>query len=282
MSGTIETPLPHVYAYLDFRAFLSDWFDAKKATNPRYSHRAFVAKTGQRSPSMLADVIAGRRALTAAGLDGFVNALGLKGEQARFFRLLVEFEQAPTPEEKNHALTDILSTQRFREARKLEGAGFEYLSTWYLPAIRELANRDDFRDDPAWVAKQLRPPISKRDAAKALELLFELELLVRDGDTITHGGGSVVTPHEVTSLAVQNYHRGMLELAGSALHEVDAAQRHFLGVTVSVPPELIGELKAELNAMQQRLLELCAGSESPADQVFQFNLHFFPLTNDGS
>ena len=50
---------PVVFGYLDYRKYLRDWFDAKKLRNPRYSHRAFSRRTGQRSPSFLADVIKG-------------------------------------------------------------------------------------------------------------------------------------------------------------------------------------------------------------------------------
>lgn len=279
----VADDLPSVYAFLDYRAYLSAWFDAKKAAAPSFSHRAFVARTGQRSPSLLSDVIAGRRNLTQAGIEGFQRALSLGAADGRFFRLLVALDQAETPTEKNDVWVDILATRRFRDARRLEGDGMRYLSNWIHPAIRELANREDFHDDAAWVASQIRPRITARQARHALDLLFELELLVRHDDgRVTHGGGSVVTPHEVAGLAVHNYHRGMLELATQSLDRVAPSERHFLGVTVSTPPELIPELKAEFNAFQERILELCANADPPAEQVLQFNLHFFPLSTPGS
>ena len=279
----MESSLPNIYAYLDYRGFLSDWFDAKKLRNPRFSHRAFVARTGQRSPSLLADVIAGRRNLTAAGLEGFLRALSLRTGEARFFGLLVQLDQAETPSEKNAVWVNIMASRRFREARRIEGDSVRYLSHWLHPAIRELANREGFRDDAAWVASQIRPRVTVREARQALDLLFELELLVRHEDgRVSHGGGSVVTPHEVAGLAAINYHQGMLERAAQAIHEVEPEERHFLAVTVSAPPSLIPRLKEELNAVQERILEMCANAEPPAEQVLQFNLHFFPLSTPGS
>jgi hypothetical protein len=41
-----------------------------------------------------------------------------------------------------------------------------------LPAIRELAARDDFRDDAAWIAKMLIPPITPAEARRALSRLM--------------------------------------------------------------------------------------------------------------
>lgn len=279
----MATDLPSVYTHLDYRAYLAAWFEAKKALHPKYSHRAFVQRTGQRSPSLLSDVIAGRRNLTAAGIEGFQRALGLRPAEATFFARLVRFDQAETLREKNDAWVDIMASRRFREARRIEGDSVRYLSHWIHPAIRELANREDFRDDEAWVASQIRPRITARQARQALDLLFELALLERTADgRVTHGGGSVVTPHEVAGMAVHNYHRDMLERATHAIDEFGPGERHFLGVTVSAPPSLIPTLKEELNAFQERVLELCANAEPPAEQVLQFNLHFFPLSTPSS
>jgi len=270
---------PDLYAYLDYRKFLADWFAHQKATRKSYSHRAFVRRTGQRSPSLLSDVINARRNLTPAGLEGFLRAMKLTAPQARFFSALVDLDQAETPDEKNVAWAAVAATRRFRSSRRLEGDGFRYLSTWYVPVVRELANRDNFRDDPEWIASQVRPKITVQQARDALDLLFEMDLLRRgSGDSVVIGGGSVVTPHEVTSLAVRNYHDGMLDRARGAIHLFEGSQRHFLGVTVSVPMDLVPELKEELNAVQERILDKCSGSELDGGRVMQFNFNFFPLS----
>ncbi len=278
-----EDSTPSVYGYLDYRRFLAEWFEAKKAVNPRYSHRAFVRRTGQRSPSVLADVIAGRRSLTTAGVEGFVRALGPAPAEARFFGWLVTLDQAETPAERNAVWRHISATKRFRESRRLEGDSVRYLSTWYVPVVRELATRPDFRADPAWIARQVDPPIAEEEARDALQLLFDLEMLAYDADgRVTHGGGSLVTPTEIAALAVTNYHQGMLDRAREALSRFSSEQRHFLAVTVAVPPSLLPRLKEELNAMQAKLLDLCSDTEDGStDQVVQVNLHFFPLSRPG-
>lgn len=270
---------PELHRYLDYRAFLADWFAAKKASNPRYSHRAFVRRTGQKSPSLLADVIAGRRNLTHSSAEGFVRALGLSTTEARFFRLLVDLEQASTPAEKNAAWSGIAASKRFREARRVAGDSMRYLSTWYVPVIRELARRPDFQADPAWIARQLRPPIRPSEAEEALELLLDLDLLKRTDEGIAQSGGTVATAREVAGLAAHNYHQGMLERAQSALHEVASTERHFLAVTVTAPQSLLPTLKEELNALQDRILDLCGGTDAGIDPVMQFHLHFFPLSH---
>jgi len=275
-------PVPEIYPYLDYRAFLSDWFQAKKAENRRFSHRLFARLCGQKSPSLLKHVISRERNLTAATTEAFIKGLSLDASQAKFFRLLVELDQANGPAERNAAYEKISSTRRFREAREVEGDGFKYLSHWYYPAIRELAHRPDFQVDPEWIAKTLLPPITVSQARRALDTLLGLSLLTADpcgGAQPTEA--SVVTPHVVTSLAVYNYHQGMLERASSALDSVPHQQRHFGAVTVAIPEYLVPQLKAEIATFQERILDLCDRVSPEAERVYQLNLHLFPLSQGG-
>lgn len=270
---------PDILQYLDYRAFLADWFKAKKAKNARYSHRLFARKAQQRSPSLLKHVIDRKRNLTAATTEGFIVALSLKSDQARFFRLLVELDQATSADERNAAWSKISSTRRFREARQLDGDGFKYFSHWYYPAIRELAHRDDFDPDPAWIARTLHPPITEAQAKQALATLRSLALLVDDGNGgLKPAEASVVTPHVVTSLAVYNYHQGMLKRASEALETIGHEERHYGAVTVAVPDYLVPQMKAEIAAFQERILDMCDSASHEADRVYQLNLHLFPLS----
>lgn len=270
---------PVVFDYLDYRRFLADWFKARKAANPRYSYRAFARRAGQKSPSLLHHVIEGKRNLTSATSDAFCRAMELKSGETDFFSYLVQLDQAKTDAERNQAWELIAATRRFREARRIEGDGFAYLSHWFYPAIRELAHRPDFRPEPEWIAATVRPRISPAKARRALEALLAMRLLVEDADGSVHPAeASVVTPHEVLGLAVHNYHKGMLDRAREAITGFDPEERHLGGVTVAVPESLVGRLKEEVAAFQERILDLCDRAEDPSDRVYQLNLQLFPLS----
>ncbi len=275
---TSKSTGPDVFRYLDYRLYLRDWFDAKKAANPRFSHRLFARLAGQSSPSLLIQVIAGKRNLTPATVEAFVGALSLTGDGASFFTRLVALDQARSEEERNEAWSRISASRRFRAAREIEGVGFDYLSKWYYPAIRELAWRADFEADPEWIARRLRPRITPSQARKALERLRAMGML-EDADGRTRpADGSVVTPHEVTSLAVRNYHRGMLGLARDSIERFPGTERHLSAVTVCIPRSLVPRLKQELDAFQERLLDLCDAEVDRAEQVHQLHLCLFPLS----
>ncbi len=270
--------IPKLSAYLDYRAYLRDWFDARKAANPRFSHRAFVRRVGQKSPSLLADVIARRRNLSPELARDFATAMKLEEEDARLFADLVTLDQATTPDERHEAFRKVAATRRFREARQVEGDSYAYLAHWYIPAVRELARTEDFVAEPAWIAARIRPEITPDQASQALDVLGRLGMLVEEDGRLVQAEGAIVTPREVSGLAVHRYHAGMLELAAESIPRFKAAERHFMALTVCIPEALLPELKAELNSMTERLLELCDGAQQPSQRVYQVHLHAFPLS----
>jgi uncharacterized protein (TIGR02147 family) len=270
---------PDLFATLDHRRFLADWFAYKKAINPRFSHRVFARLAGVKSSSLLLLVMQGKRNLSPAVLAGVCKAMGLDAEEHEYLAALVELDSADDPDEKSRVFARLSGMRRFQAARRIEGEGFRYLSVWYLPAIRELATLAGFRAEPAWVAAQLRPQISPAEAAEGLALLQRLGMLVPD-DTgrLRPVDQSVVTPHEVAGLAVHNYHRGMLSRAADAITAFPPAERHLGAVTVGVPTRLLPQLKRELAAFQEHLLDLAEGHAAEADLVVQVNLQLFPLS----
>jgi len=266
------------YDYLDYRRFLSDWFDAKKATNPRFSHRLFARRCGIKNPSLLHHVIERRRNLTTQTTAAFVKGLGLRAGEASFFEQLVALDQAKQPEVRSRAWEQISATRRFREARRIEHDAFEYLSSWALPAIRELAQRSDFRAEPAWIAAQLRPRITPAEARKALEVLTRLGLLVERDGRLSPSDASVATAPEVSRLAVESYYADVIARAGEAIERFPSHERHLISITMGVPESLVPVLKEEANRFLERMMHLCDASPLDSDRVMQMNLQLFPLT----
>lgn len=271
-------PVPDLHTYLSYRAWLGDWFRARKAADARFSHRLFARRAGISSPSLMKEIMDGKRDITPGHLDGVIRALDLDREEASFFRELVRLDQAENDAERNAAWERLSASRRFREARRLEDAAMRYLSRGHVSAVRELALRADFRPDPAWIAGELLPRITVSEARAALETLLELGLLVEQKGRVVPAQVSVVTPHEVAGLAAHNYHRDMLARAAESIETVPPAQRHLLGVTVAIPVALVPALKAELDAFQERILDLCDRAASEAEQVYQVNLQLFPLS----
>ncbi|MEZ4237548.1 MAG: TIGR02147 family protein [Myxococcota bacterium] len=267
---------PSIFEYLDYRAYLRDWYRARKARDPRFSRRQFARRAGRSSPGFLTEVMDGNRQLTPPTVQAVAQALDLSRTESEFFAALVDLQQASDTPARNHAW-DRLSATRSARTKTLDGSGFEYLSNWWYPVVRELAHRADFRADPAWVARRVRPTITEAQARRALECLQALGLLEEVDGRIRPVDAVVTTPHEVEGLAVHNYHLGMLDRAREAIDRFEPGERHLVAATISVPTALVPRLKQEINALQERILALA--SEEPAEQVLQIELLMFPLSD---
>lgn len=275
--GECVSDVPSIYGYLDFRAYLRDWFQARKAANPRFSHRLLARRAGITGPSTLLNVMEGRRNISGTSAAEVARAMGLDDDARAFFLALVRIACSDDAAVREAALEQVQATRRFREARVLDAASLRFLSLWYLPAIFELSRCAGFRADPDWIAAALRPTITPQQAADALGALRELGLLRMAEGRWVPTDVSVVTPHEVSGLAVRAYHRAMMQRAQEAL-DFDERERHLCGVTVAVPAGQLPALKAELDRFQERILHICDGVAGDRALVMQLNLQLIPLS----
>jgi uncharacterized protein (TIGR02147 family) len=266
-----------VYRYLDYRAFLRDAYRDRKQHQRGFSYRWFSRRAGLSSPNFLKLVIDGKRNLTVASARRFAAAFDLNVTETAFFCDLVAFNQARSPAEKNEYYERIRASRRHREVRALDHHEFDYFSRWYYPAVRELVACKGFRDDPAWIARRLVPPITPAQARHALELLTKLGLLRRDADgTLRQGEMLVSTGPEVRSLAVGNFHRQMMERAAASIELVAREERDISGLTVALSDEACHRFKQRIVELRAELLQLSA-AETEATRVVQLNFQLFPL-----
>jgi uncharacterized protein (TIGR02147 family) len=207
------------------------------------------------------------------------RVLDLDEEEARFFVLLVAFDQAADVDEKQRVWERVAGTQRFRAARRLEGDSYAYLARWYYPAVRELVRRKDFRPNASWIASMLRPRISEEEAQEALDALWNLGMLhTGDDGAVRQAEGAISTPRQVQGLAVHAYHRGMLQLAREAIGRFRSKERHHVGVTVCIPESLVPTLKQEIDEFASWLLDVCEQESDNAERVYQMNFNIVPLS----
>lgn len=90
----------NIYDYYDFRKYLNDYYNYKKANSKGFSYRYFAKRAGFNSGSFLKLVMDGKRNLSEDSLDKFINAMELSEDEATYFRALVGLGQSQTNREK--------------------------------------------------------------------------------------------------------------------------------------------------------------------------------------
>lgn len=274
---------PDVFAYLDFRAYLRDAFQARQAREPKFSYRAFAKLAGYASPNLLQLIITGRRDLPSSHLPGTIRALDLNKQEADFFANLVGFTQAEGFEEKNFHYQRIHRSRKYAAVKPVEKGQFEYFDQWYHPVVRELLIHGEFDGSMAWIASRVSPPITSSQAAKSVELLESLGLIRRDAATgrWRHAEASISTPAEVESLAVANYHRSILRLASDAIEAHGPDRRDLRAVTLGIPRSALPDLKKRMEEFWRDLITL-GDARGKVEDVVQVSLQLFPMTRTPS
>ena len=275
--------LPNVYAYLDYRVFLRDWFDARKREDDSYSYAAF-AKDGGCSKSALANVLSGARNPRSGTLDAFARAMGLSPSERNYLGLLVELAAAQDVQTRQAVMSRILAKEQYKQVRlaesEPEAAVFRYLEHWYLPATRELAMLPEFRADAAWVASMLQPPISEDQAAEALDTLFELDFLRwKDDGGVEPRDVRFGTEPETNHAAVMRFYQQEIPELLRKLRGDVPDEQHLGTLTVCLDPELMPELKARLTNLVQQIAAMgdTPGTDGPR-RVYQLTVQLQPLS----
>lgn len=278
--GSVASSPPDVFDYLDYRAFLRDTYVFKKARGRGFSFRAFSRRAGLKAPNHLKRVMDGDRNLSSASARKYADALGLQDDAGRYFCDLVAFGQAKTTAARSAAYERLTGFRGYREAQRLDMAHAAYHSNWYLPAIREMALRVDFVDDPGWIATHLRPTIPPVDAKDGVEVLLELGLLERVDGTLRQPQGTVTTGAEPHGIHIANFHREMMARAEASIDLFEPNERDISSLTLALGPDGLRRLKERLRRFRRELLALSEQEEDEASMVIQLNLQLFPLTDD--
>jgi len=268
----------NVFEYLDHRALMRDLFEHKKRIEYGFSHRAFARRAGLRSTNYLLLVIKGLRNVSAEMAARFAQGFGLPRREGEYFVELVAFNQAKTAAERARCYERVARFRAHRDVHKLSAEQAEYHSCWYIPAIRELAARADFDEDPRWIARTLQPSITPTQAKRALAVLASLKLLQRRAGGRLRQAAPIVTtgvgplPHHIVA-----YHRSMLERASQALDEVARDEREVSAITLCVSHDVMLQLKERIREFRRELLHLAEQQGQP-ERVVQLNFQLFPLS----
>ncbi len=251
-----------------------------KKYSSRYSYRKFADELGYGPSNYMHLICTGQRKLTLKAAKDLSSTLQLRGDEKRYFELLVSHECTTSPNKKEELFSELIEMKHKTLPPDLERDMMEYLSEWYYPVVRELANFEEFKADPEWISAKVSPSISIKQASEALELLIRIGFLVRseNSNKITPKDLHITTGSLVRSMSVTRYHQVMIELARTALTTVKSQARDFQAITLPVSEKLMHEIKADITVFWQAMLEKSEQC-SEVDRIYQLNIQLFPVSS---
>lgn len=254
------------------------YMDVKKKVGG-FSYRSFAEALGYGPTNYLHLVCTGKRKITLKASSELAIRLALKGNQKKYFELLVARECSHSTHEKEVIFEKLIELKHKSLPQNLERDMMEYLSEWYYPVVRELATLAEFQPDPDWISLRVYPRITHEQAVASLLLLRRIGFLVDDQETgrCLPRNVHITTGSLVQSLSATRYHQIMMELARNALLEVPPQKRDFQALTFAVSSDLLEDIKSDTEQFWKMIL---AKSESCAEatSIYQLNIQLFPVT----
>ena len=279
---------PTLSEYMDYRLFLSDFYQAKKHLTRTmirpYSYSLFSAAADIKSPNYLKMIIEGKRNLTIDMVGKFAKACTFNKAQTDEFKLLVTFNQAEDPADRNYALKQ-LSEYRVEQKLKhgeLDRKTFEEMPNWIGWIIYALVDQEGVTFETSQLKELLRGKASEAEITEAVENLIRSGELVRDAVTNTLAKGKLSeTQKEIPSALVRKLQMQLMYLGLESLYQDTAAEREFGSLTMSLTEKEFELIKFRLRHLRKSMHKdnLTARESSKGDRVYQLNLQLFPVSN---
>ena len=268
---------PDIFNYIDFRKYLEDCYHWYKSGNRNFSHRYIAQKVRASSTGWFAGIIAGKISLTPHYHARVADVFRLDGFEKEYFSALVDYNRAASSYEEHKYLKKLLSLARIK-ATVVGKDKFEFYSTWYIPAIRELLFFYDFSEDYAALAAKLQPPITIDEAKRGVKALLSLGLLKQNAKGFLIPCDPIVKKDSTAkSLHWQLYMRSNLELSAQALRRYSKSARDISACTVSYSDEGFSLAQEKIEELRKALL-MISEEDKKRNKVYQCNIQLFPLT----
>jgi uncharacterized protein (TIGR02147 family) len=267
-----------VYEYMDYRAFLADYFRIRKSMSRHFSHRLFALSAGIKSSGYFSEVTGGLRNLSKGKIPGFARALDLDERERVFFERLVAFNDAK-PNQAKHKLYEQVIKALPSQAQQVKLSQMEYFSNWYYAAVREALSVLSVSDDYDALAAAIHPPITPAQAKGAIRLMENLGLVARDAEGIWRAPHASLLGKrgEASAVLMRAFQGEMIVRAREALESVPHVHRDISTLTMSVSPQAMGRLKRAIEDFRKQVRGIVR-SDSGEDRVVQLNIQMFPLT----
>lgn len=268
-----------VRKYLDYRAYLHDYYRHRRGRDRYFSYRFMAQRVGM-DHGYLVRLVQRKVHLAEGHVPRFLKLCGLKGREAEYFRTLVRFNRCQDPDGAALLFERLMELAGI-QAHAVEKDQLEFYSAWYHSAIRALLGIMRHRGGPAQLAKALDPPLTEKQAQDSVLLLERLGLARRHD-----GGGHVPTDALLTAggsleaAGVRQFQREMLRLAVDALVRHPPEHRDMSTVTLAIASRDLEEIRGRLTALRHSVMNFAAMTAEP-DTVFQLNLQLFPLSRMG-
>lgn len=281
--------LPILATYMDYRQYLQDFYEFRRNQTRRdlrpYSYSTFAAAANIRSPNYLKMIIDGKRNLSEDMIIKFARAMGLNKAEGQEFRLLVLFNQAVEPAERNVRLRE-LSDNRVGSKLKtgeIDRKAWEKLPSWVAWVLYAMTDQENVNFSPDELRRLLRGKVRREEIEAAMRTLIESHEVAVEPETgeVRKTRTFTDAPEEIPVALIRKLQAQLMLLGLESLYQDSPTEREFGTLTLALTQSEFEEIRFKLRQMRKQLHKdnSIQRMSSKGERVYQLNLQLFPVTN---
>lgn len=277
----VQDPLPSIYDYQSPRRYLLDILVSRQRKDPSFSVRKWAKEMGLTSNAHLVMLLQGKRSIRLQHAGFLAKGLAHSSQEQLYFQALIQFENAPTPEEKQLCSVWLSDLHPGRKVRIREVEEHQILANWTHSALLTLAELDCFDGTPQSAYLLLKKRVSVAEISSCLERLLDLGFLERTSSgRVRPMQSGTSSKDDVPNSAVRRHLAQTLLLAGKALEEDAVEEREFRATSFVVRRDKIELAKKLIRNFQSKLIKALGPDENGTQncEAYQLNIQFFQLT----
>jgi len=268
-----------IFNYLDYRAFLRDYYESRKRSETFFSYR-YMANKLKMDHSLLVKILSGKRHIADNAIENFITFCKFSKREAQYFETLIHFEKARSKEQSRLYFEALLHLKGYRSAT-IAKEQYEYFQKWYYVAIRSLLDIYKFKGNYKELASLLNPPITVPQAKQAIALLKKMKLIKMEKD----GSYSVTDAHVTTGekwqhLAIAAYQKETIQMSASSIDRDPRELRDISSITMSIDEECFDDIKEILRECRASVIKRVDSiPDGQTDRLYQLNMQVIPLSS---
>lgn len=249
-----------------YRYYLSGEFAKRAKVNPRYSLRAYSESLDLDSGT-LSQILNGKRKLPKTHWLTIAKKLKLSKAEKQFFLQSLWDEQGLNAKKThfNKRVANVLSSEDY----------FEILTEWEFAAALCLFDIKNFNFTVEAIASTLG--VTNKRANEIYGKLFQYGLVKIVNQKVMRSDKNFETSDDVLSKALQIAHKNELNLAINKLQVLDVLEKEFTSLTFAGSAKDLKKMKIWIRSKREEFENTFESTK--ADQIFQFAIQLFPVSN---
>lgn len=266
-----------IFDYTDYRSFLADFYNEKKAANPLFTYRFMATHVGFKSAGHFTKIIQGKANISVTLALRFADFFKFNRKQTAYFQSLVRYNQAKNHQDKRLHFEKMIS---FKNAKivTVNGSQYELYEKWYYTVVRETLAVVPVKDNYAELAARIVPPITEKEAKKAIAVLDRHGFILKDEDGYYRQASPILmADRDTVSLAIDNFVLSNIDLARQAIDRFPKDERKLTATTLTISKATYDKIISELLEFRKHILTIAQQDQRP-QRTYQFNFQVFPVS----